>query len=127
ELPPCDTFKKDSARVDNVCKANLVDVARKLASDPTARLIIDSYYRQGEKPSLAFERGKNVRDRLADGSIGITIDANRLVVRPSGLSDDGTQVQLSLLPAGAKMPPGAAAVDVGSVVKEGRRVPVKRR
>jgi hypothetical protein len=127
ELAPCDTFKKDSSRVDNVCKANLVDVARKLAADPSARLVIDSYYRKGEKQTMAYERGKNVRDRLADGSIGITADANRLIVRPSGLSEDGTQVRMSLLPTGAKMPPGAQAVDVGAVAKEGRRTPPRRR
>ena len=128
EMGPCDTFKQDSARVDNVCKANLVDVARRLESDPNARLVIDSYYRKGEKQIMAYERGKNVRDRLADGSIGISVDANRLIVRPSGQSEDGTQVRLMLLPAGSQMPPGAQTVDVGAVSKEGRRVtPVKRR
>lgn len=127
ELAPCDTFKKDSARVDNVCKANLVDVARKLAADPNARLVIDSYYRKGEKQTMAYERGKNVRDRLADGSIGVTVDANRLIVRPSGLSEDDTQVRLSLIPVGAKIPPGAQAVDVGAVTKEGQRAPARRR
>jgi hypothetical protein len=64
---------------------------------------------------------------LADGSIGITADANRLIVRPSGQSEDSTQVRLSLLPTGAKMPPGAQAVDVGAVTKEGRRAPTRRR
>lgn len=128
EMGPCDTFKPDSARVDNVCKANLVDVARRLEADPNARLIIDSYYRKGEKQSMAYERGKNVRDRLADGSIGVSVDANRLIVRPSGQSEDGTQVRMMLLPAGAKMPPGAQTVDVGAVRKEGRRAaPAKRR
>jgi hypothetical protein len=128
EMGPCDTFKTDSARVDNVCKANLVDVARRLEADPNARLIIDSYYRKGEKQAMAYERGKNVRDRLADGSIGVSVDANRLIVRPSGQSEDGTQVRMMLVPANAKMPPGAQAVDVGSVTKEGRRAaPAKRR
>lgn len=128
EMGPCDTFKPDSARVDNVCKANLVDVARRLEADSNARLVIDSYYRKGEKQTMAYERGKNVRDRLADGSIGISVDANRLIVRPSGQSEDGTQVRMMLLPAGAKMPPGAPTVDVGAVRKEGRRAaPAKRR
>jgi hypothetical protein len=102
-------------------------VARKLAADPNARLVIDAYYRKGEKQTMAYERGKNVRDRLADGSIGVSVDANRLLVRPSGLSEDGTQVRLSLLPVGAKMPPGAQAVDVGAVTKEGQRAPKRQR
>lgn len=127
ELAPCDTFKKDSARVDNVCKANLVDIVRKLEADPSARLVIDSYYRKGEKSTMAYERGKNVRDRLADGSIGVSVDANRLIVRPSGQSEDGTQVRMRMLPAGAKVPEGAAAVEMGVVAKEGRRTPAKKR
>jgi len=127
EMGPCDTFKRDSARVDNVCKANLVETVRRLEADPNARLVIDSYYHKGEKQAMAYERGKNVRDRLADGSIGVSVDANRLIVRPSGLSEDGTQVRMFILPAGSKMPPGAQTVDVGGVTKENRRAPARRR
>ncbi len=129
EFSPCNSFKPNSARVDNICKANLVEVIRQLESDPNAQIIIDSYSRPGEKPGMAIERGKNVRDRMADGSIGIRVDANRLIVRPSGQSDDGSQVRLYLLPAGTKLPAGAAAADVGTVSKEARRspAPAKRR
>jgi outer membrane protein OmpA-like peptidoglycan-associated protein len=128
ELAPCITFKKNSARVDNVCKANLVEVVRQLQSDPNAQIIIDSYAQPGEKMNLSIERGKNVRDRMADGSIGVKVDANRLIVRPSGQSDEGAQVRLYLLPAGAKLPSGAPPADVGAVSKEGGRpAPAKRR
>ncbi|MFN7927391.1 MAG: hypothetical protein U0Y68_05505 [Blastocatellia bacterium] len=127
EFSPCNTFKTNSARVDNVCKANLMDVARQLEADPTAQLIIDSYSRPGEKAAMSLERGKNVRDRLADGSIGFHVDANRLIVRPSGQSDDGSQVRLYLMPAGTKLPAGAATADVGSVTKEVRRSPAPAR
>ncbi|MBS1809701.1 MAG: hypothetical protein JST84_16185 [Acidobacteria bacterium] len=127
EFSPCNTFKTNSARVDNVCKANLVEIVRQLESDPSAQLIIDSYSRPGEKSNMSLERGKNVRDRLADGSIGVKVDANRLIVRPSGQSDDGSQVRLFLMPAGSKLPPGAAAADVGGVSREAQRAPVKRR
>ena len=127
EFSPCNTFKTNSARVDNVCKANLVEVVRQLESDPNAQLVIDAYSRPGEKASMAMERGKNVRDRMADGSIGVRVDANRLIVRPSGQSDDGAQVRLFLLPVGAKLPPGAPSTDVGAVTKEAARVPMKRR
>lgn len=127
EFSPCNTFKTNSSRVDNVCKANLVDVIRQLEYDPNAQLIIDSYSRPGEKSNMAVERGKNVRDRMADGSIGVRVDANRLIVRPSGQSEDGSQVRLFLLPAGTKLPAGAPVADVGTVSKEGKRAPVKRR
>lgn len=127
EFSPCNTFKSNSSRVDNACKANLVEVVRQLESDPSAQLIIDSYSRPGEKASMALERGKNVRDRMADGSIGVRVDANRLIVRPSGQSDDGSQVRLYLMPAGAKLPAGAKAADVGEVTREGHRAPARRR
>ncbi|HYE74302.1 MAG TPA: Ig-like domain-containing protein, partial [Blastocatellia bacterium] len=76
-LTPCDTFKFNNARVDNACKYVLQDVIKQLEADPQARLIIDSYYRNGENENVAILRGKNVRDRLADGSLGATIDVNR--------------------------------------------------
>ncbi|HEX4946924.1 MAG TPA: hypothetical protein VFZ34_09680, partial [Blastocatellia bacterium] len=104
ELEPCKTFKPNNARVDNVCKALLVDMVRQLEANPSAQLVIDSYSRPGEKASLAVERGKNVRDRMADGSIGVRVDANRLIVRPSGQTDEDGHVRFYLKPAGAAMP-----------------------
>ncbi len=127
ELTPCNTFKTIRARVDNACKAVLMDAVRRLESDPGAQLVIDAYHRKNESSSLAFERGKNVRDRMADGSIGISIDANRLLVRPSGTRADGGLVKMYLIPAGAKIPTGANAVNVGDVKKEGRRARPSRR
>lgn len=127
EIAPCDSFKLNSARVDNVCKANLVEVVRRLEADPNARLVIDSFSHTGEKSNMALERGKNVRDRLADGSIGVSVDANRLLVRPSGQSADGTQVRMYIVSAGVKVPPGAQSVDVGAVTKEAGRAPAVRR
>ena len=121
ELTPCNTFKTNSARVDNACKAILMDAVRRLESDPGAQLVIDAFHRKNESSNLAFERGKNVRDRMADGSIGVSIDANRLLVRPSGTSADGGLVKIYLIPAGAKIPTGANTVNVGNVKKEGRR------
>ncbi len=126
EITPCSTFKFNNARVDNACKYILQDVVRKLEADPQAKLVIDAYSKKGESPAIAFERGKNVRDRLADGSVGVTIDANRLVVRPSGESAE-PQVRLFVVPSGAKIPNGAVAVNAGAVTKEVRRANVPRR
>lgn len=127
ELTPCSTFKPNSSRVDNACKAILTDIARQLESDPQAQLVIDSYHRAGEKMIVALERGKNVRDRLADGSIGVKVDANRLIVRPSGVTSESNFVRLYLVPAGAATPAGAPAVSVGDVTKEIRRPSNRRR
>ena len=126
EITPCTTFKFNNARVDNACKFILQDVVRQLENDPQSKLVIDGYYKKGESAAIAFERGKNVRDRLADGSVGVTIDANRLVVRTSGENDEN-QVRMFVVPSGAKIPTGAAAVNAGAVTKEVRRAVAPRR
>ena len=127
ELTPCDTFKPNSPRVDNACTYVLQDALRRLESDPQARLVIDTYYRTGEDAGLAKARGKNVRDRLADGSLGVTVDANRLIVRPAGQAADKDQVKFYLVPPGVALPNGASAVDVGPVAKEPSRPAAKKR
>lgn len=126
-LTPCTTFKKNNARVDNACKAVLQDVARQLQADPQAQLVVDSYRGEKEKPdTLDLQRGKNVRDRLADGSVGTAIDANRIVVRPGGVSTDGSQVRLTLVPSGADMPEGPAPATLGDVNPEKKAAPVRK-
>jgi outer membrane protein OmpA-like peptidoglycan-associated protein len=127
EMTPCTTFRRNSARVDNACKAILQDIARQMQADPQAQLIVDSYRGERERPTnLDLQRGKNIRDRLADGSVGIQIDANRIKVRPSGVSTDGSQVKMWLVPAGAAIPPGAPEATLGDVQPE-RRAPARRR
>ena len=116
ELTPCTTFKKNSARVDNACKDVLATAARRLQSDPQAQLVIDSFRGAKEIPkTLDQQRGKNVRDRLADGSVGVTVDTNRIIVRPSGVATDGSQIKLYFVPPRASMPPGAAPATLGPV------------
>lgn len=117
EMTPCYTFKRNNARVDNACKSVLNDAVRALQYDPLSRLIIDAYSNPGEASSVAFARGKNVRDRLADGSVGVTIDANRIIVRVAGEAPEN-QVRLWFLPEGAEIPAGGQTVDVGPVESE---------
>jgi hypothetical protein len=126
-ITPCFTFKFNNGRVDNACKYTLQDIIKQLEADPQAQLVIDSYYHEGESPAVAALRGKNVRDRLADGSLGATIDENRLIVRPSGKAVDRDQVKLILVPAGTPIPSGARAMDAGPVTKEPSRPATKRR
>lgn len=128
ELTPCTSFKPNTARVDNACKAVLQEVARQLQADPQATLVVDSYRAETEKPAdLDLQRGKNIRDRLADGSVGIMIDPNRITVRPSGVSTDGSQTRLHFVPAGAAPPAGAAAATLGGVEPEKKPAPVRRK
>ncbi|MCW5970559.1 MAG: PKD domain-containing protein [Blastocatellales bacterium] len=127
ELTPCTTFKRNAARVDNACKAVLQDIARQMQADPQAILIVDTYRGPRERPAnLDVQRGKNIRDRLADNSVGIQIDPNRIIVRPSGVSNDGTQTRLYFVPAGADQPAGAPAATLGNVTPERRAAPRRR-
>ncbi|MGH9767623.1 MAG: PKD domain-containing protein [Blastocatellia bacterium] len=122
DMGQCTTFRRNNARVDNACKDILKNtVIPALQADPAAKLVIDGYREERERPTnLDLQRAKNVRDRLADGSLGVQIDANRIVVRPGGVSTTGEQVKIWFVPTGAADPPGPAAVDPGPVSPEKR-------
>ncbi|MFN0122502.1 MAG: transporter [Blastocatellia bacterium] len=121
-LTPCMTFKKNNARVDNACKSVLQDVTRQLQADPQATLVIDGYRAEDEKAGIDGERGTNVRNRLADGSVGIAIDPNRITVRAGGVSSDGQQIKLTLCPTGAATPAGGEVMTLGPVEPEKKAV-----
>ncbi len=129
ELGQCTSFKRNNARVDNACKEILQNrVIPALQADPTARLVIDGYLADNERPAnLDMQRAKNVRDRLADGSLGAQVDVNRISVRPGGVSADGSQVKIYFVPTGADDPPGPAAVDPGPITPERKAAPPPRR
>jgi hypothetical protein len=128
ELANCSSFKLNAARVDNACKAVLQTIAQQLQADPQATLVVDAYRADNEKPEdLDLQRGKNIRDRLADGSVGTTIDPNRITVRPSGVSTEGRQTRFWLVPAGADVPSGAAAASLGAVESEKKAAPKKKK
>lgn len=118
ELAPCATFKHNSARVDNACKYVLTDAARALQADAQARLVITAFHRPNEAAAIAAARGKNVRDRLLDGSLGIKVDAHRMIVRDGGVSRDGRQIQLTFVPDGASLPGGPPEIIFGPVKRE---------
>jgi hypothetical protein len=127
ELGKCVTFKRNNGRVDNACKDILRNqVLSALQADAGARLVIVGYrIDDREKPAdLDLQRAKNTRDRLADGNLGTPIDANRISVAAGGVSSDGSQVVIWLVPSGADTPSGVTTVDAGPVTPEkkaGRR------
>ncbi len=129
ELGQCTTFKKNNARVDNACKDVLRNqIIPALQADPAAKVVIDGYRADNEKPEgLSVQRAKNTRDRLADGGLGAAIDANRITVRDGGVSTDGSQVKIWLVPSGADDPAGGTAASVGPVEPEKKAVRVRRR
>jgi hypothetical protein len=128
EIGQCSTFMRNNARVDNACKEILQNrVIPALMADPAARLVIEGYRADGERPAnIDLQRAKNARDRLADGSLGVMIDVNRISVRPGGVSPEAPMIKLYFVPSGAADPPGPAAVDAGPVTPERRAAPRPR-
>ena len=129
ELGKCVTFRKNNARVDNACKDVLRNqIIPAMQADAGARLVIVGYRTDDkEKPAdLDLQRARNTRDRLADGNLGVAIDANRISVAAGGVSTDGSQVVIWLVPSGAENPAGVTTVDAGAVTPE-KRAPRRRR
>jgi outer membrane protein OmpA-like peptidoglycan-associated protein len=127
EIGQCSTFRRSNARVDNACKDALRQVIQSLQADPQAKVVIDGYRADNERPdTLGGQRAKNTRDRLADGGLGAQIDVNRITVRDGGVSPDGSQVKIWLVPSGAADPPGGTAIEAGEVAPE-RRARGRRR
>jgi hypothetical protein len=118
EMTPCTTFKFNSTRVDNACKSILGDSVRTLQTDPLTRLVVVAYTNPGESASVARARGKNVRDRLADGSVGVAIDANRIIVRVGGVATDQNLVRIWFVPEGAVLPEEGEQINPGPVEPE---------
>lgn len=128
-LDRCSTFKRNNARVDNACKDVLRNrIIPALQSDSGARVVIVGYrIDEKEKPAtLDLQRATNTRDRLADGNLGTAIDANRISVAAGGISTDGSQVTIWLVPAGAETPQGVTTVDAGPVTPE-KKAPARRK
>jgi hypothetical protein len=121
DIGQCTSFRRSNARVDNACKDVLRQVIQALQADPQAKVVIDGFRADNERPdTLGGQRAKNTRDRLADGNLGAAIDVNRIVPRDGGVSTDGVQVKIYLVPAGAADPPGGTAIEAGDVAPERR-------
>jgi outer membrane protein OmpA-like peptidoglycan-associated protein len=102
-------FPQNNARVNNVHKAILDDVALRLRQEPTAVLVIDGHADKGEPANISRRRAEGTKDYLVKEK---GIDANRIVVRffgtsrphPSGERARNRRVELWFVPAGAEMP-----------------------
>jgi len=82
KLNECFFRSPGSARIDNVCKRILDDVALRLQSDPSASVVIVGYAdpREARSARLAQQRGDNAVKYL----VGRGVDAARMSVRPAG-------------------------------------------
>lgn len=96
-------FRRNSARVDNACKAILDEAAVRMQSDPTLQLVVDGHSDTGERAGIALKRAENVRDYLVNEK---GIDSNRIVVRtyddkcPTGDANSNRRVEMNLVPEG---------------------------
>ena len=127
ELANCTSFKHNNARVDNACKAVLQQMRSSYRAIRRQPSLLTPTGEKEKPDDLDLQRGKNIRDRLADGSVGTTIDPNRITVRPSGVSTEGRQTRFWLVPAGADVPSGAAAASLGAVESERKAAPKKKK
>ncbi|MBO0801278.1 MAG: OmpA family protein, partial [Blastocatellia bacterium] len=126
EISQCTTFRHNNSRVDNACKDALRQVIQALQADPQARLVIIGYHADNEKPAtLSATRARNARDRLADGGLGAQIDVNRIALRDGGVTSDGNQLRIWLVPSGAEDPQVGTPMEPGEVSPE-RRAPRRR-
>ena len=101
------TFRENSPRVDNVCKAILDDAALHLQSEVGSRaVLVGSQTSREQQRNLAAPRASNVKAYLVTEK---GIDATRIQVRVG--TEDAGNVQTWLVPQGASMAevPGTAA------------------
>lgn len=97
-------FPARSARVNNVHKAILDDIALRLQQEPDARLLIYGYANKGERPRLAQQRANNVVNYLVREK---GIQQERLLIRTvvATVSDPANRrVEMWIVPSGAELP-----------------------
>ncbi len=100
-------FRRNSPRVDNVCKAILDDAALRLQSEPGSQaVLVGDQTSQEKRRNLAAQRASNVKAYLVTEK---GIAAARIQVRVS--TEDAAKVQIWLVPQGASLAdvPGKAA------------------
>ncbi|HEU5310529.1 MAG TPA: OmpA family protein, partial [Candidatus Eisenbacteria bacterium] len=93
-------FPNNRARLNNVDKACLDDVASRLSSDPRARVVVIGSADAGETAGTAQQRADAVRDYLVTER---RIEAAR-ITSESGAGMEGRQVTVWVVPEGATIP-----------------------
>jgi outer membrane protein OmpA-like peptidoglycan-associated protein len=101
-------FKENSARVDNVCKRILDDVALRLQNDPKARVVVIGYAtpgtgKVGEKRAakLASDRAANARKYLGEKSIAESRVEVRTGTGQKGAGKENSRTEFIWVPEGA--------------------------
>jgi len=116
---------KRPARIDNVCKAVLDDVALRIQHEPNGKFVVVGYTSEEESitvTQVGSQRAVNVKYYLVNGEGGRQIDAARLNLRTSGtVKERGTKVYF--VPAGTTFTQESVVVDETQVQGQPRNAP----
>ena len=95
-------FAKNSARLNNVDKSVLDDMATRMRQDPAGRLLIVGHAEKGERNPdvLSRRRAEAAKDYIVKER---GIDASRITTRGAGVGG-GRRAELTFVPDGADMP-----------------------
>jgi hypothetical protein len=96
-------FRLNSARVDNVCKRILDDVALRLQNDPKAKVVLvtSADPKEHRADRLAGERAKSAKKYLTDKGIADSRIEERASVGAKGAGKDNRRVEVIWVPEGA--------------------------
>jgi outer membrane protein OmpA-like peptidoglycan-associated protein len=96
-------FRPSSARVDNVCKRILDDVALRLQNEPKARVVILGYADPKERrhSKLASERAEAARNYLGEKGIAASRIDTRAATRQAGAGKENRRIDIIWVPEGA--------------------------
>ncbi|MBI4459576.1 MAG: hypothetical protein HY648_05915 [Acidobacteria bacterium] len=94
------SFVRNSARVDNVCKAILDNAALRLQSEPEATLSVLGYAETGERAGIAQSRAENVRAYLVRDK-GVATTRVSIGTGTAAAGAGSRRVELQLIPRGA--------------------------
>jgi hypothetical protein len=117
-----------TARVDNVCKATLDEVALRLQREPNGRVVVVGYAEEEESVKVSDidgQRSENVKYYLTSGESQAQIDPSRIEARkgPHG----NRSATLYFLPPGATFTvQGTETIDESQVKGQPRNAKAKR-
>ena len=99
----CDFKAVNSARVDNVCKRVLDDVALRMQNDPRAKIVIVGFAdpRERRPDTMAGTRGTNAAQYLADKGVDRSRITNRTGAGQAGAGQTNRRLDVVWVPDGA--------------------------
>jgi hypothetical protein len=122
------TDSKRPARVDNVCKAVLDDVALRIQREANGKFVIVGYTDEEEEVKareMGAQRSVNMKYYLVSGEGGSRIDATRIDIRTgSTVKEKGAKIYF--VPSGATFKEETIAIDETKVKPQSRKAPAAR-